>query len=134
MLDAFAQVTHRVPMLSIRTETDTEASGAEKFEQQLRSYLATEQRKVERGERPPRELREPRAEQAVAAAQDELPNEELLQDDAVEGADAAEGDRPRRRSRGQRRRSNRRDRQREAGVEGPDDTTAARRSSAYLKP
>ena len=52
VLDGFASVRHRVPMLSIRTETDTEASGAEKFEQQLRSYLATEQRKVERGERP----------------------------------------------------------------------------------
>ena len=52
VLDGFATVRHRVPMLSIRTETDTEASGAEKFEQQLRSYLATEQRKVERGERP----------------------------------------------------------------------------------
>ncbi len=53
VLDGFASVRHRVPMLSIRTETDTEASGAEKFEQQLRSYLATEQRKVERGERAP---------------------------------------------------------------------------------
>ncbi len=52
VLDGFATVRHRVPMLSIRTETDTEASGAEKFEQQLRSYLATEQRKSERGERP----------------------------------------------------------------------------------
>lgn len=52
VLDGFATVRHRVPMLSIRTETDTEASGAEKFEQQLRSYLTTEQRKVERGERP----------------------------------------------------------------------------------
>lgn len=52
VLDGFASVRHRVPMLSIRTETDTEASGAEKFEQQLRSCLATEQRKVERGERP----------------------------------------------------------------------------------
>ena len=76
----------------------------------------------ERGERPPRELRETRPEKALAEAQDELPNEELLQDEATEGTDDAEGgDRPRRRSRGQRRRSNRRDRQREAGVEGPDD-------------
>ena len=75
----------------------------------------------ERSERPPRELRETRAEQATAEAQDELPNEELLQDEANEGTDGAEGDRPRRRSRGQRRRSNRRDRQREAGVEDPED-------------
>ena len=51
VLDGFAHVRHRVPMLSIRTETDTEASGAENFEQQLRSYLATEQRRVDRGER-----------------------------------------------------------------------------------
>ena len=51
VLDGFATVRHRMPMLSIRTETDTEASGAEKFEQQLRSYLATEQRRVDRGER-----------------------------------------------------------------------------------
>jgi len=53
VLDGFASVRHRMPMLSIRTETDTEASGAEKFEQQLRSYLATEQRRVDRGEREP---------------------------------------------------------------------------------
>ncbi len=53
VLDGFATVRHRMPMLSIRTETDTEASGAEKFEQQLRSHLATEQRRVDRGEREP---------------------------------------------------------------------------------
>ncbi len=53
VLDGFASVRHRVAMLSIRTETDTEASGAEKFEQQLRSYLSTEQRRVDRGEREP---------------------------------------------------------------------------------
>lgn len=38
-LDAFAQVTHRVPMLSIRTETDTEASGAEAFDTRIRKEL-----------------------------------------------------------------------------------------------
>ena len=53
VLAGFAPVRHRVPMLSIRTETDTEASGAEKFEQQIRSYLATEQRRHERDDRPP---------------------------------------------------------------------------------
>ena len=79
----------------------------------------------ERGERPPRELRETRSEQVNATVQDELPNEELLQDDAAEATDGADGDRPRRRSRGQRRRSNRRDRQREAGVEGPEDNADA---------
>ncbi len=39
VLDAFAQVTHRVPMLSIRTETDTEASGAEAFDSRIRKEL-----------------------------------------------------------------------------------------------
>ena len=48
-----APVRHAVPMLSISTETDVSAAGAEKFEQQLRSYLASEQRKFERGERVP---------------------------------------------------------------------------------
>jgi DNA ligase (NAD+) len=39
VLDAFAQVKHRVPMLSIRTETDTEASGAEAFDTRIRKEL-----------------------------------------------------------------------------------------------
>ena len=39
VLDSFAQVTHRVPMLSIRTETDTEASGAEAFDTRIRKEL-----------------------------------------------------------------------------------------------
>jgi DNA ligase (NAD+) len=39
VLDAFAQVTHRVPMLSIRTETDTEASGADAFDTRIRKEL-----------------------------------------------------------------------------------------------
>ncbi len=39
VLDAFQQVTHRVPMLSIRTETDTEASGAEAFDTRIRKEL-----------------------------------------------------------------------------------------------
>ena len=34
-LDSFASVKHMVPMLSIRTETDTEASGAEAFDLSL---------------------------------------------------------------------------------------------------
>ncbi len=42
-----APVRHAVPMLSIRTETDVSAAGADKFEQQLRTYLATEQRRFE---------------------------------------------------------------------------------------
>ncbi|MEJ7929980.1 NAD-dependent DNA ligase LigA [Ramlibacter sp. AN1015] len=38
-LDAFAKVRHRVPMLSIRTETDIEASGARSFDARVRREL-----------------------------------------------------------------------------------------------
>jgi DNA ligase (NAD+) len=38
-LDAFASVRHAVPMLSIRTETDTEASGAQAFDTRVRKEL-----------------------------------------------------------------------------------------------
>ncbi|MDI1243931.1 MAG: NAD-dependent DNA ligase LigA [Rhodoferax sp.] len=38
-LDGFAPVRHAVPMLSIRTETDTEASGAENFDARIRREL-----------------------------------------------------------------------------------------------
>ena len=62
---SLAPVRHAVPMLSIRTETDVSAAGAEKFEQQLRSHLAAEQRRWERGERTPAQPLSPEA-QAVA--------------------------------------------------------------------
>ncbi|HEY4083047.1 MAG TPA: NAD-dependent DNA ligase LigA [Burkholderiaceae bacterium] len=39
MLDGFAPVRHVVPMLSIRTETDTEATGAESFDARVRREL-----------------------------------------------------------------------------------------------
>lgn len=39
-LDAFATVRHALPMLSIRTETDTSASGAEHFDERIRKELA----------------------------------------------------------------------------------------------
>jgi DNA ligase (NAD+) len=39
VLTAFTPVRHRVPMLSIRTETDTEASGAENFDSRIRREL-----------------------------------------------------------------------------------------------
>lgn len=39
ILDGFASVRHAVPMLSIRTETDTEASGAEAFDARVRREL-----------------------------------------------------------------------------------------------
>jgi DNA ligase (NAD+) len=38
-LENFASVTHVVPMLSIRTETDTQASGAEAFDTRIRKEL-----------------------------------------------------------------------------------------------
>ena len=38
-LDAFASVRHAVPMLSIRTETDNEASGAQAFDARIRREL-----------------------------------------------------------------------------------------------
>ena len=38
-LSQFASVRHRVPMLSIRTETDTEASGASSFDTRVRKEL-----------------------------------------------------------------------------------------------
>ena len=39
VLDAFTSVRHRVPMLSIRTETDTESSGAQAFDARVRREL-----------------------------------------------------------------------------------------------
>ena len=38
-LDAFASIRHKVPMLSIRTETDTEATGAHNFDNRVRKEL-----------------------------------------------------------------------------------------------
>ncbi|MDQ3270599.1 MAG: NAD-dependent DNA ligase LigA, partial [Pseudomonadota bacterium] len=38
-LDQFASVRHAVPMLSIRTETDTEATGAQNFDARVRKEL-----------------------------------------------------------------------------------------------
>jgi len=40
VLDAFAVVRHAVPMLSIRTETDTESTGAEAFDARMRRELS----------------------------------------------------------------------------------------------
>jgi DNA ligase (NAD+) len=39
-LDAFVSVRHAMPMLSIRTETDTEASGAQAFDARIRKELS----------------------------------------------------------------------------------------------
>ncbi len=46
-LDAFEPVRHAVPMLSIRTETDTSPVGAEIFDQRVRDYFASEQRRTQ---------------------------------------------------------------------------------------
>ncbi|MEK8045853.1 NAD-dependent DNA ligase LigA [Ideonella margarita] len=40
LLDGFTPVVHAVPMLSIRTETDTTSAGAEAFDQRVRRELA----------------------------------------------------------------------------------------------
>src|SRR5512139_4180958 len=39
VLDGFAPVRHAMPMLSIRSETDTEASGAVNFDTRVRNAL-----------------------------------------------------------------------------------------------
>ncbi|MDH4450912.1 MAG: NAD-dependent DNA ligase LigA [Rhodoferax sp.] len=46
VLDAFASVRHAVPMLSIRTETDTESSGALAFDARVRKELELTERDV----------------------------------------------------------------------------------------
>ena len=43
VLDQFASVRHAVPMLSIRTETDTEASGAQNFDARVRRELGLDE-------------------------------------------------------------------------------------------
>lgn len=50
VLDGFTPVRHAVPMLSIRTETDSTASTPEKFEQSIRNHLAAEKKRADRKE------------------------------------------------------------------------------------
>ncbi|MBI4807792.1 MAG: NAD-dependent DNA ligase LigA [Nitrosomonadales bacterium] len=47
VLDGFASVRHAVPMLSIRTETDTEASGATNFDTRVRNALGEHAGEIE---------------------------------------------------------------------------------------
>jgi DNA ligase (NAD+) len=47
VLDSLQPVRHAVPMLSIRTETDTSPKGAEVFDQRVRDFLASEQRRTQ---------------------------------------------------------------------------------------
>ena len=46
VLASLQPVRHAVPMLSIRTETDTTPQGAVTFDQRVRDYLASEQRRT----------------------------------------------------------------------------------------
>ena len=59
-------VRHVVPMLSIRTETDTTPAGAENFEAQIRNYLASEFRRTELRPTEPRYRAEPLCPEALA--------------------------------------------------------------------
>src|SRR6476619_3931893 len=43
VLEGFAKVRHKVPMLSIRTETDIEATGARNFDGRVRRELGTKE-------------------------------------------------------------------------------------------
>jgi DNA ligase (NAD+) len=47
VLEGFAPVRHAVPMLSIRTETDTEASGALNFDTRVRNALGAHEGEIE---------------------------------------------------------------------------------------
>lgn len=92
----------------LREPLDAVAANGEEQQEQR----AERKPREERQPRPPREERQPRTEQAEAASEEEvLLNGEQAEDDQ-EGGEG--GDRPRRRSRGQRRRSNRRERLRDA--------------------
>ena len=59
VLEGLAPVRHAVPMLSIRTETDTTPGGAIKFEQQIRNFVASEKNRTELGVTDPRHRAEP---------------------------------------------------------------------------
>lgn len=68
LLGGFATVRHSIPMLSIRTETDTTAGGAENFERHVRNYLAAEQRRHELDPGDPRYRARPLSADALRAA------------------------------------------------------------------
>ncbi|MCT1146814.1 ribonuclease E [Pseudomonas aeruginosa] len=90
----------------------------ERAERPAREERQPREGREERAERPAREERQPRedrqARDAAALEAEALPNDESLEQDEQDDTD---GERPRRRSRGQRRRSNRRERQREVSGE-----------------
>ena len=66
VLDGLKPVRHALPMLSIRTETDTTAAGARKFDEQVRNFLAGEQRRTELKASDPRHRAAPLPEEALA--------------------------------------------------------------------
>ncbi|MDY7561318.1 ribonuclease E [Pseudomonas sp. CCC3.2] len=124
------------PVRELREALDAPAAPEARSEE--RPERAPREERQPREPRAPREERQPRVEQpAVAVAEDEedevLTNEEL-QDDNQDGA---EGDRPRRRSRGQRRRSNRRERQRDANgnvIEGSESEGSESEDETHAEP
>ena len=65
VLDGLQPVRHVVPMLSIRTETDTSPEGASKFDQQIRNFLAAEMRRTELDPKDPRYRAEPLSAEAL---------------------------------------------------------------------
>ncbi|MGD9773249.1 NAD-dependent DNA ligase LigA [Diaphorobacter sp.] len=65
VLDGLAPVRHRVPMLSISTETDTTQAGAEKFESQIRNFFAGELRRTQLKPGDARYRAEPLGEEAL---------------------------------------------------------------------
>ncbi len=66
VLDGLKPVRHALPMLSIRTETDTTAAGARKFDEQVRNFLAGEQRRTELKASDPRHRAAPLPDEALA--------------------------------------------------------------------
>ncbi len=99
-------------------EERSERRREERAERPAREERQPREGREERAERPAREERQPRedrqARDAAALEAEALPNDESLEQDEQ---DDTGGERPRRRSRGQRRRSNRRERQREVSGE-----------------
>ncbi len=64
-LDQFATVRHKVPMLSIRTETDTEATGAQNFDARVRKELGLAESDAAGGIRRRAQVRRPGHEPAL---------------------------------------------------------------------
>ncbi|WCY27084.1 ribonuclease E [Pseudomonas aeruginosa] len=109
-------------------EERSERRREERAERPAREERQPREGREERAERPAREERQPRedrqARDAAALEAEALPNDESLEQDEQDDTD---GERPRRRSRGQRRRSNRHERQREVSgeLEGSEATDNA---------